>query len=161
MEHLGAESQPRHDGGSKVLDQHVGRAAQLQQELPAALGLEVQHDGALTAVQRSERIVAVARTAPRHVASRRLDLDDVRSGHRHQEGGIRTLKDVAEIEHADAGQREREGGRRLRSRPRVTGQSEGVPLSLPLCAFMRSWWPGGFVRSNSELCCRICDSGKV
>ena len=46
--------------GREVLDQHVRGAAQLEQELAAALGLQVQDDAALAAVQRAERIVAVA-----------------------------------------------------------------------------------------------------
>ena len=106
QEGVGPEAEPRHDSGSEVLHQHVRRAAELEQKLPAALGFQVQDDAALAAVQRAERIVAVTCPLPRHVAVRRLDLDDLRPRHRHQEGGVRSLEDVTEIEDAHACERQ-------------------------------------------------------
>ena len=43
---------------------------------------------------------SVAAAAPRHFAVRRLDLDDVRAGHRHEECSVRPLEHMAEIEDA-------------------------------------------------------------
>ena len=106
QEGVGPETEPWHDRGSEVLHQHVRRAAELEQEFPAAFRFQVQDDAALAAVQGAERIITVTCPFPHHVTARRLDLDDLRPCHRHQEGGVRSLEDVTEIEDAHACERQ-------------------------------------------------------
>ena len=69
-----------------------------------ALGLEVEHDRLLAAVEHGEgqRRAADHAAPAQRLAARRLDLDHRRAGHRQQERGIGAVVDLGEIEDDDA-----------------------------------------------------------
>ena len=80
----------------------------LAQQRLAGLGLQVERHRALVGVQHRhrQRGVRARRRAPAAgLAVRRLDLDHVGAGLGHQQGGVRALEDLAEIQHSDASQR--------------------------------------------------------
>ena len=108
VQNLEADAEPVHHPRRKVLQQHVALRGHAEQQLLAALVLEVESDRALVRVEhRDRKCRAHARrgaTAQRLTVGR-LDLDHVRAGRRHQQGRVRTLIDLPEIEHRDAGQR--------------------------------------------------------
>jgi hypothetical protein len=110
LQHVIADAQIVHRARRKVLQQHIGPGHHLLQQLPPARGLQVQCDGALVGVQHRHRERGVTRAGGEHAATqrlsgRRLDLDDVRTGFRHQERGIRALVDLPEIQDGDTCQR--------------------------------------------------------
>ena len=74
------ETQPAQGAGAIILDEHVRARRQPPQYVRTAGSLQIDHDAALSAIDRIEgRTVAAARAghAARRVALRRLDLDHV------------------------------------------------------------------------------------
>jgi hypothetical protein len=104
------DAQARRHARTVVLQEHVGAAGQLEEDLVSLGGLEVQRDAALVAVERQERGVdAVAGGAagggvPLPLAGDRLHLDhvgaQVAQAHRRERPGHRDRQ----VEHAVAGQ---------------------------------------------------------
>ena len=98
-QHLVAQSQPVHDAGGEILDQHVGLLDQRQEQLPAARLLEVEDDRLLVGVQHDQRIgLDLALAAAHHVALRRLDLEHPRAHEGELQAAIGAVVDLAEIE---------------------------------------------------------------
>ena len=114
-----------HHPGAGALDQDVGLRRQSTEPIPAAAGLEVQHERALPGVQRE---VEAARLKVRSVsgerskraeaiARRRLDLHDLGAEVREQPAGVAAGHALARVDDQDAGQcaARRRGRRRLAS----------------------------------------------
>ena len=94
----------------------------LKNVVAVRVGLEVEHDAALVAIDAREVAAVVAsfsirrETAPvaaAHVAGRRLDLDDVGAEVGQQHRAVRTGERLREIEHANVGERTGARGHRL------------------------------------------------
>ena len=127
---LVADAEPVHHAGAEALEQHVGLAHEPQQHLAPGLGLEVDADRALVAVEREEERRAgarlgalVARRRPAHVVAqpRVLDLEHVGAEVGQQPGAEAAGQQPREVEHADAVERaahEAQALARLRDRGR-------------------------------------------
>ena len=104
-----------HRAGAEVLDQHIGLGDELQEQLHA-LGLQqVDRHRALVAALAEPRECGVrafgggAEAAHRVATDRVFDLDDVGPELAHDGSGIRAGQEVADIDHAHAGERLRRG----------------------------------------------------
>src|SRR5581483_2752348 len=116
------------------------------QQLAAARMLQVQGHRPLVLVQHRERQggVPLRQGAPaQRLALGRLDLDDVGAGLGHQQGRVRALKDLAEIDDGNPGKREGHGPapsapnsaprrRTGASRPEAGGLDRGFTNPYPL-----------------------------
>ena len=99
---LEAETHALQHFGAVVVDDHVGRAQEARERVPATRRLEVQGDAALVAVEGQE-IPLVAAAEPGLVAAARaLHLDDVRAQRGEDEAGGGTGDDVAELQDSDS-----------------------------------------------------------
>ena len=100
----GADAEAVDDARREVLHQDVGARGQLAQQLAAFLGLEIERDRLLVGVQHRKREGGPAHVAAaaQMLAPERLDLDDLRAGHGHEEGRIGPVVDVRQIDHRDA-----------------------------------------------------------
>src|SRR5690606_10701566 len=107
-QHVVAEPEPLERARTKVLDQEVGLADQLADELAAFVGLQVDTHGLLVA-QHARAIERLSLVLQAHVAGRiafgRLDLDDLGPEVRHQPGAPGTGDRRAHLDHAVARQR--------------------------------------------------------
>ena len=108
---LVADPQPLHHAGAEALEQHVGLAHEPQQHLAPRVGLQVDADRALVAVERQEQRAArallrplVARRRPAHVVAepRVLDLQHVGAEVGQQPRAEAARQQPREVEHADA-----------------------------------------------------------
>ena len=95
--------------GAQVLHHHVGARDQAQRRVAAGLALEVERDRALAAVAGAHHRFAVAADVARLVAVHRLDLDDAGAQFGQCHGGARPGDVLAEVDHADPGERGRRG----------------------------------------------------
>ena len=95
------------DAGREVLDHHISLAHHIEQQRTPALGLEVQRDRLLVAVEHREwqRGATESGADAQVFATVRFDLDDLGTGERHQISRVGTVVDVREIDHDDAAQR--------------------------------------------------------
>jgi hypothetical protein len=108
VQYLPADAETVHDPGREILQQDVAALDHAEQQRAAALMLQVQSDRALVGVQhrdRKGRALARRRPPTQRLALRRLDLDHVGPRLGHQQGRVRALIHLAEIEHGDAGER--------------------------------------------------------
>jgi hypothetical protein len=108
VQYLPADAETVHDPGREILQHHVAALDHAEQQCSAALMLQVQSDRALVGVQhrdRKGRALAWRRPPTQRLALRRLDFDHVGPRLGHQQGRIRPLIDLAEIEHDDTGER--------------------------------------------------------
>ena len=100
---LVADAEPLAYAGAERLHEHVGRRREREQPL-AILGLlEIEHDALLAAVQVAE--VNAGRSvgrpdAPRRIAVRRLDLDDLRAMIGQRERQVRPRQEHREVDDA-------------------------------------------------------------
>ena len=123
---LVVHAEPLGDAGPVVLEEDVGRARQLPEDLAPFLRLEVDGEAALVAIEREEaRVDAVPRrAAARDVAmpltGDGLDLDDVRSQIAEPHRGQRARHRDRAVEHAHA----REGSAAILRRAVEGGRSE-------------------------------------
>ena len=96
------------DAGAEVLDHEVSAGAQFEEELAAALGLQVKGDRPLAAVGHRERIalaVDLRGHSARIVASARLlDLDDVRAELGENHRAVRARQESRQVEDPEAGE---------------------------------------------------------
>ena len=108
---LVADPQPLHHAGAEALQQHVGLAHEPQQDLAPRVGLQIDADRALVAVERQEQRAArallrplVARRRPAHVVAepRVLDLQHVGAEVGQQPRAEAARQQPREVEHADA-----------------------------------------------------------
>ena len=103
----GADAEAVHHARREVLDEDIGAQHHLVEQRAALLRLEVEGDGLLVRVQHRERqggatrIAAAAQVLPLE----RFDLDDVRTGHCHEEGRVRTVVEVGEVDDGDTRKR--------------------------------------------------------
>ena len=103
-----AAAQPFHGAGRVVFDHDIGAGGQPMDDLPAAVRLEIDGERALVAVEAAEEAGGEARQAARLVAVRRgFDLDDVCAEIGEHEAAARPHDRLAELQHPDAGERER------------------------------------------------------
>ena len=124
---LVAKSQPLHDARPEILDQHMGGAHEIADLGLRLLGLEVEDDAFLAAVQAHEIARPVALLvigAPRAVAAAGVtlgafDLDDLGTVVGEHHGAIGAGQHAAEIQHADAGE---DAARRLSHLAPVRGR---------------------------------------
>ena len=131
---LGVEAEPRRDRGLVVVQQQVGVGGQAVEHGAAGIGLEVDDQAALVAVDRCEvRAAAIRRIAPvgrtpaaRLVAVGRLDLPDLGAQVAEEHAGDRPRVDARAVEHADAG--EGEGGVHRSGKPSLIGEP---PVPVP------------------------------
>ena len=103
-----ADAETIHGAGREIFQQHVGPPDQLEQQLAAFRGFQVQRDRPLVGVQHGERQGdghARRRAMTQRLAVRRFDLDDVGARLRQQEAGIGPLEDLPEIQHRDVAER--------------------------------------------------------
>jgi len=103
--------------GAKFSSKYIAALDHAEQQRSAALMLQVQSDRALVGVQhrdRKGRALTRRRPPTQRLALRRLDLDHVGPRLGHQQGRVRPLIDLAEIEHDDAGERPVGGGQHQR-----------------------------------------------
>ena len=96
--------------GAEVLGEDVGLLHELEQELLAPLGAQVQRDALLVSRLHGppERAPLIARLAPlpdRVGLTGRLDLDDLGAHVAEQAAGERPGEKLPELDHADAGER--------------------------------------------------------
>ena len=107
---LVAEPERLKGPGAIVLDEHVGRRDQLFQNLAAALGLQVERDGALVRSLRQEAgahlaivqfLVGAGRAALIRVV-RIINLDDIGTEHGELIGGERPRQHVRHVDHANS-----------------------------------------------------------
>ncbi|MCY1530032.1 hypothetical protein D9M68_652060 [compost metagenome] len=103
-----AQPQAVHHARPIVFDQHVCARRQLARQGQVSRVLQVQRHRPLVAVERGE-VLAVAvgdgRPAAQRIAAFGvLDLDDVRAHVRQQHAAKRARRDVANLQHRDAGQ---------------------------------------------------------
>ena len=103
----GADAEAVHHARREVLDQYIGTRHQLLEQRAALLGLEVEGDGLLVRIQHRERQGGPTRVAAaaQVLALERLDLDDVRTGHCHEKGGVRAVVEVGEVDDGDTRKR--------------------------------------------------------
>ena len=109
-QHVGADAQLVHHARREILQQHVSLADQRLQQLDSARVLQVQRHRALVGVQhrqRQRRPAAHRLARPQWLPVRRLDLDHPGPGLGHQQAGVRTLVDLAQVDDRDPGQRRR------------------------------------------------------
>jgi hypothetical protein len=88
---------------------YIGTPSHLEQQSAAAFVLQIEGDRAFVRVEhrnRECRALAGWGSPTQGLAVRRLDLDDVGAGLRHQQRRIRSLEDLAEIKDEDAGKRQ-------------------------------------------------------
>ena len=113
---LVADAQAVEHARPKRLEQHVGVLREAQQHLSALLGLQIDPDRALTAVQREEQRATrglvgalVVRRRPADVVAQSgvLDLDHVGAEVGQQQRAEPTRKQPREVEDASVPQRER------------------------------------------------------
>jgi len=109
----GTDAQPVGDPRREVLDHDVSARDHLEQKRPPGRVLQVQRHAPLVRVQHCERQIGAAEVAAaaQMLAARRLDLDHVGAGHRHQEGRVGTVVDVRQVDDPDPGQRAGGSGR--------------------------------------------------
>ena len=100
----GADAQAIHHARRKVLDQDVGPRGHLAQQFAALFGLEIERHRLLVGIEHGEWQGGAAHvaTAAQMLAAERLDLDDLGAGHGHQEGRVRPVIDVRQVDHRDA-----------------------------------------------------------
>ena len=106
LQRIEAEPEPVHRAGCVIVEAHIGRAHELEEDRLALRRLEVDRDAALVAV---EVVVARprARHAPRLVAAVRvLDLDHVGAEIGEDERRRRPGDDVPQLENAQARERQ-------------------------------------------------------
>src|SRR5699024_9650658 len=93
----------------KVLDHKVGRLDQLQEQVAAALVLEVERDAAFTAVGHGERVALTVdlRAEPARVVAgdRLLDLDDGGAQLCENHRAVGARQEASQVEDAEAVQR--------------------------------------------------------
>ena len=101
-----APSPAVHDAGREVLDQDIGARDHFAEELLALLRFEVERDRLLVRVEHRERQVGATQVAAaaQMLAVLRLDLDHRCPGQRHEEGRVRPVVDMGEVEDGDAGE---------------------------------------------------------
>jgi hypothetical protein len=95
---------------SEVLDQNIGALDQLGQDPTALVGLEVEREAPLVAVEHREIEAVdawdVAKLGARYItAARQFDFDNVGAEPGEDLGATRTGLNVGQVENADAGQR--------------------------------------------------------
>ena len=98
-----AAAEPVHGAGRVVLDHDVGCCRQAMQQRAAFVGLEVDGDAALVAVEGAEEAGGKADQPPGGIAGHRLDLDHVGAEIGEDQARARAHDGVAEFEHANAG----------------------------------------------------------
>ena len=101
------ETQARHGGGAHVVDEDVAGRHQLAQDLLVRVGLQVEGDGALVAVQRhigGAHLLGVRRLAgvALAVAARLLDLDHVGAEIPEGLGGVGAEHELGQVYNAQA-----------------------------------------------------------
>jgi hypothetical protein len=102
VEHVPADAEAFHHAGPEVLDQHVGGAHQVEQLRRASVGLQVEHDAALAAVEGHEGGVEPAGLPlAEGVSGGGLDLHHVRAHLGQQHGSARARDVGAEVEDTD------------------------------------------------------------
>ena len=105
LEHVIADAQLVHDAGAVVLDDDVGLLDHLEEELLALLGLQVQGDALLAAVDVGivHAVVVLLRTHGAGVVAlaRHLDLDDVGAvvGQHHR--AVRTGQNAGQVQNGN------------------------------------------------------------
>ncbi len=104
-----AAAEPVHGAGRVVFDRHVGGRRQAVQQRAAFVGLEIDGEAALVAVEGAEETGGEAGQPPGRIAADRLDLDHVGAEIGEDQPRARPHDGVAEFEHADAGKGERVG----------------------------------------------------
>ncbi len=109
MQRLPAIAELFHRAGAEILDQHVGLVEEPLEDGAVGLGLEVERDRLLAAVDRGEIgrfAVAEGTVFARVVAlARRLDLDHARAHLGHQHGAIGPGEDARQIDDENARKR--------------------------------------------------------
>src|SRR5271163_1706580 len=106
MKHLPAETETVESARREALDDDVGAARELQEDVRAARMVEVKRERALVEIVEPEKQTAVAMRqvveeradAPRVVAGRRLDLDDV-GAHVRQDSRTELCAMPAQVQH--------------------------------------------------------------
>ena len=100
MEVVVGEAEAGHDVGAGGLDDHVGRLAQPEEEIPALRFPELERHRPLAAV-----VDPRGRLRPIGVATGRLDLDDVRAVLGEEQHPERTGHTVAQVQNPQAPER--------------------------------------------------------
>ena len=87
----------------EVLEQDVGVASQIAQQVATGIRFEVQGHGLLVAVQHHERVTHERVPGSAHAfAAGRFDLDDPCAGHGEQVAAIGSVVNLPEVEDGDA-----------------------------------------------------------
>ena len=111
-----AQTEPLHGTRAVVLQQDIGILDHAQQDIFARARFEVERDAALVAVHvKKAEAVGALHLEPHGparlvAATRWLYLDHVGTQVGQQHAGIRPRHDLANVEHANAGQRQRASG---------------------------------------------------
>ena len=97
-----AAAEPVHGAGRVVFDRNVGRGHQTMQQRAAFLGLQIEGEAALVAVERTEEAGGKTGKPPRRIAADWFDLDHVGTEIGENEPRARTHDGVTEFEHANS-----------------------------------------------------------
>ena len=107
----GIEAHPGQHARAVVLDQHVRLAQQVGQDRLALIGVEIEGDRLLVAIELgevpAEAVPDRALAAHRIAAPGRLDLDHLGAEVGEQLGAERARDDAGEVDHANPGERHR------------------------------------------------------
>ncbi len=112
-ERLVADAQAVDHAHPGILDHRVDRLGEAKEGIAVLLGLEIEDDAALVAVDAGEvapvvaplRVVGSGSQVARHVPERWLHLDHVRAEIREQHGAEGPREGLGEVEDAQVGQR--------------------------------------------------------
>ena len=99
------EAKPRHHAGAKVFHHDVGFPSQFVDDGFGRIGLQIDRDAFLAAVECAEIGAAALpqwRSRADQISLRSLDLDDFSAKVGHQAGAMRAGQHRGEIQHPDA-----------------------------------------------------------
>ena len=106
MHRVPAHAQLVHGAGAEIFDQDVGATDHVQGDRPSRVGLQVQADAALVAVEVAEETAGEAAQAAGVIAMRRrLDLDDVGAKVGQHDAAGRPHDGMGKFEDGDAVER--------------------------------------------------------
>ncbi len=130
-QHVGPEPEALERAGAEVLDEHVGLGDQAQEHLAVGVGLQIERDRPLVAVDElPPQAAAVAWVAPGHVAQRvtavgSFDLDDVGAEVGEVAGAVRAGEHRREVERRAGRPAEGPAARRRSPARRPLGEASG------------------------------------
>src|SRR6516164_298519 len=131
----------------KILDEHIGALGKAPECFAPFLGLEVERDALLVAIERPEggAVFALAPAAKRVAFARRLDLDDLRSQIRQQHSCERAADVACDLK--DGYPRQRAIAHAITA---SSGRHPAASRRLPNAASRSGWSPASTASSSTS-----------